>query len=629
VVVALARISAVLGKLSGSATGADSAQTVVVLLGSSSPRYPGLDEDESYHLNIAEDGIQVRAATELGGLRALATLAQLVRDPVAVPCVEISDAPRFTWRGLLLDPARHFLELPVLLRTLDAMALCKLNVLHLHLTDDQGFRLPSAAYPKLPSTRHYSVDELDRLVNHAAELGIRVVPELDMPGHVTSWLVAYPEWGLQVAAETDRFGVHQACLDPTSEPVFEAIEQLLVELAERFPDPCIHIGGDEVHPAWWLQDARVAEFMQARDFENVSDLQAYFNTRVGRIVSSLGRQVLAWDEVDHEQLPVDWIIQAWRGATSRDRLLGRGNRVVLSAPYYLDLHYPAETYYGFDPAASQAELVAREDAMLEDPRFAHVAGGMRWTHQWRKGAVSLTAQPVVSGLMGAEACLWGELVDDRVLDQRLWSRLPELAERFWSQPDDTIAESLPERAVCFRHGSLINCGIDLDRQLNSRLDDLEIKGVWQDIARLLEPVKWYGRLLGEQALAARLAGAEMPQARPYGTHTPLDQLPDLLPPASESWYRLEQLTGTPANVSTGRDELLGVLGSWRQAAAAVSQPLPLQPFLPLLIVLAQCIENRLNGQSATAAELDQIGTPQGELMLSIPPGFRGWLLGAA
>jgi hexosaminidase len=603
-------------------------QAVVLELETSSPRYPGLSEDESYDLTVDSRGIRIRAATEFGGLRALATLSQLLRDPLAVPCVEIIDAPRFAWRGLLLDPARHFLELPVLLRTLDAMAMCKLNVLHLHLTDDQGFRLPSAAYPKLPSARHYSVEQLDQLVNHAAGLGIRVVPELDMPGHVTSWLTAYPEWGSQQTMTTDRFGVHQACLDPTSEGVFEAIGHLLGELAERFPDPCIHIGGDEVHPAWWSQDARIGEFMRERGFEAVNDLQAYFNTRVGELVGDLGRQVVAWDEVDHEQLPVDWIVQAWRGATSRDRLLSRGNRVVLSAPYYLDLHYSEETYYGFDPAASQVELVAQEDALLEDPRFAHVAGGMRWTQQWREGAVTLAAPQLASGLLGAEACLWGELVDSQMLDQRLWSRLPGLAERFWSPTDAAPAGSLPRRAERFRGSSLVACGIDLETQLSAQLDQLAISGSWQDIARLLEPVKWYGRLLGEQALAARLAGREMPQARPYGTNTPLDQLADLLPPASESWRRLERLLAATLENSVAGDELLVVLESWRQAAVESSPPLSLKPFLPLLVALADSIDSRLRGQAATVTELDYVSAPQGELMLSIPPTLRAWLLGA-
>ena len=339
-------------------------------------RYPGPDEDESYLLDVARNGVTIRAASEFGALRALATLAQLASTTsdgqLSVRFVRIEDAARFPWRGLLLDSARHFLDVEALKRTLDGMASCKMNVLHLHLTDDQGYRLPSRAFPELPSTQHYSASELREVVEHAADLGIRVVPELDMPGHVTSWLTAYPEWGSSTAEATTRFGVHKACLDPTREEVFLAIDRLLAELTEIFPDPCVHIGGDEVHPAWWSQDQRVTEFMREHDMSDVHDLRAYFNQRVGALVEARGRQVVAWDEVQHPDLPSQWIVQAWRGATARDRLLAQGNRVVMSGPYYLDLHFPVDVYYEFDPGAQQSDLIEREDALLEDPRLKHV-----------------------------------------------------------------------------------------------------------------------------------------------------------------------------------------------------------------------------------------------------------------
>jgi len=362
---------------------------------------------------------------------------------------------------------------------------------------------------------------------------------------------------------------------------------------------------------------------------DVRDLQAYFNLRVGELVESHGRQVIAWDEVAHPQLPGHWLVQAWRGATARDRLLQHGNRVVMSAPYYLDLHYPMDIYYQFDPAAPQAALVAREDAMLEDPRLRHIADGMRWTQQWRKDAVTLQQDESVAALAGAEACLWGELVDDAVLDQRLWSRLPALAERFWSETSAATEETLYQRVDAWQNDCLPACGINLAAQLHRQLTALGLNAQWQAIAGLLEPVKWYGRLLGEQALAARIAGSEMPQARPYDADVPLTGLADVLPPESQHWRQIEALISAPAEAAAAVADEAGLpklLQNWRDAAAAEDAPEPLAPFLQPLARLAELISDRLAGSAASESELRAIVAPRGELLLAVTPSIQRWLL---
>jgi hypothetical protein len=299
----------------------------------------------------------------------------------------------------------------------------------------------------------------------------------------------------------------------------------------------------------------------------------------------------------------------------------------MSAPYYLDLHYPMDVYYQFDPAAAQARLVAQEDAMLEDPRLRHVADGMRWTQQWRQTAVDLPSAPE-EGLIGAEACLWGELVDEQVLDQRLWSRLPALAERFWSEVDADTAASLYPRADVFRNCSLPSCGIDLDAQLRRALGALGLDERWQQIARLLEPVKWYGRLLGEQALAARLAGSEMPQARPYDADVPLTGLADVLPPESLQWRLLDELiVACDGDVPATDNTVQNLLQSWREAVDCDTPPVALLVFLEPLAGLADLLEARLGGSCADEGALDAIMVPRGELMLALSPGLRCWLLG--
>jgi hexosaminidase len=418
--------------------------------------------------------------------------------------------------------------------------------------------------------------------------------------------------------------VHTAALDPTSEAVYQAIEALLDELTDYFPDPCIHIGGDEVHPEWWSNNERIAEFMRQRGMTGIADLQNYFNLRVGEMVAKLGRQVVAWDEVVHKQLPADWIVQAWRGATSRDRVRARGNRVLMSAPYYLDLHYSAEVHYRFDPAASQSDLVELEDRLAADPRCAHVAGGMRWTRQWRKDAISISPPVADPALLGAEACLWGELVNAEVLDQRLWSRLPALAELFWSDTERLDSTGLTGRLRSFREQALVPCGIDLTAQLSRALADLGIDEEWQALAALLEPVKWYGRLLGEQALAARLAGAEMPQARPYGTRTALDKLADALPPASEQWELLLSMALNDPG-SADRAELLDTLQQWRELCETGRPSELLQPLLPSIAGFLSAMLARLAGELSDPEQLAELMVPQGELMLAPPPVFLRWL----
>ncbi len=593
-----------------------------------SRRYPGIREDESYRLAIDAQEIRLDAPGEWGALRGIATLTQLLGRDGSLPCVQIEDAPRLPWRGLLLDVARHFLDVDDVVRTLDGMALCKLNVLHLHLSDDQGFRFPSRRFPRLCSSECFSREDLSRIVERAADLGIRVVPELDMPGHVTSWLVAYPEWGARQVGPTDRFGVHEACLDPTSEATLDAVGALLEEVAAVFPDPCLHVGGDEVHPAWWSEDPGVRSLMQAHGLASVRDVQARFNAHVAGVVEKLGRQIVGWDEVLHPTLPDTWIVQAWRGATARDRARARGNAVVVSAPYYLDLHYPVDVHYGFDPLAPQAMLVAREDALLEDPRFAHVADGIRWTEQWRKGALEIDAAAAAGSVLGAEACLWGELVDSAVLDVRLWSRLPALAELFWSTPSAELRATLGARLDEYLTHVHPRRGVDVADRSRAQLLEIGISDDWEELTAMLEPVKWYGRLLGEEALSARLRGEEMPQARPYGIHTPLDTVADFIPPESARGRWLEAccraLGESGAAGDTARTALRDQAERWI-ALPTAAVPAPLQAIAPALVLLGRLVLERLDGREVHVAEVTAATRPHGELLLAVGPRLHAWL----
>lgn len=593
--------------------------------------YPALDEDESYWLVVDDAGIYIDAACDRGVLHALTTLTQIVSTAGVIPYVAIDDAPRFAWRGLLLDVARHFLDTQALSRTLQGMALCKLNVLHLHLSDDQGFRFPCSSYPKLASATTYSAADLSALVAEAAFSGIRVVPEIDMPGHVSSWLAAYPQWGSQASGESRRFGPHEACLDPTNEDVYTAIGCLFDELADIFPDECLHLGGDEVNPEWWSEEPAIAEFMDANQIADVAGLQAYFNQRVGDLLSTRGKTVVAWDEVLHPSLNPDWIVQCWRGATTRDRARANGNRTLVSAHYYLDLNYPVDVHYGFDPLASQTDLVAREDALLDDPRFSHVAAGMRWTSQWRRGAIQLASAASSGPVLGGEACLWGELVDSEVLDVRLWSRLPAVAERLWSPAECEDPNELHGRLERYLTQLHPLRGFDLHARSRAQLHKAGIEDAWLPLIDMLEPVKWYGRLLGEVALQARVSGERIPQARPYDADTPLTTIADYLAPESQLGRQVDALCTAlldEQGAERAMTELEKLATGWISLnPAAAAAPAPLAELAAACGELGRLVIERLQGVPAvrTEAQLAEITAPRGELMVAVGPLLHRWL----
>jgi hexosaminidase len=325
------------------------------------PPPPGMDE--RYRLAVRTDGIVLHAATVFGALRGLQTLSQLrqlrAENGKTWPCVEIIDAPAYPWRGLLIDVARRWLPLPVLKRQLDGMAAAKLNVLHWHLTDDQGWRLASERYPRLQSHASggqcYSLAEARELVAYAGERGIRVVPELDMPGHTTALAAAYPElFSAPGPYEIERgFGVFKPCLDPRKPEVYEFLDHILAEWATVFPDPFVHVGGDEVEGSHWQAlglEARAA--------------QALFNRRLLEILARHGKRMLGWDELgEDEALPAEVMVQSWRGPDSLARLARRGHAVLLSAGFYLDQPHASAYHWRrpiLPPAAPQLHCLAGE-----------------------------------------------------------------------------------------------------------------------------------------------------------------------------------------------------------------------------------------------------------------------------
>jgi len=589
---------------------------VVLELAQAGEAQPELHVDESYDLLVDDHSIRITANSVWGALHGITTLWQLQQTgELERSGWRIEDAPRFPWRGLLIDVARHFLSVDLLRSVIEGMALLKLNVLHLHLSDDQGFRMACEAFPELASEQHYSQAELQQLVHYAADRGIRVVPEIDVPGHVNSWLTAHPEWGLYPVEPTTRFGVHKACLDVTNESVYSALDSLFDEVVQIFPDAYIHIGGDEVHPAWWRESERVQQFIEQQQLVDERGLQAYFNRRMVDMLAAKNRKVVGWDEVLHPQMP-PVLVQNWRGATTRDRALAGGQDCLISAGYYLDLFYPADLHYGYDPQASQAQQIDFENALAEDMRLAHVSEGIGWTHQWRAEMIDIADQPDEhrAEVLGGEACLWAELVDEHTLPMRLWSRLPAVAERLWSERDVCDVEDFYDRLKGFLQLPVLG----LEDLLHRQLTLVGLSSGQIEIVKMLEPVKWYARLLGAQALQARLMGKEMPQARPYGTLSSFDRVVDYISPESLVARDL---------ADCNEYELSEHLQSWRQAAN-LKWPEDVAPVISRLAEVANCMQKYLEGTlSRQQLELDlqDAYQPLGEYMLAPVPSLLIWL----
>ena len=558
--------------------------------------YPALGDDERYRIEISTGRIRIEAPREWGVLRGLATLVQLAcrrgQEHCFPQCV-VEDAPRFAWRGLMIDTVRHFISIATLERTLDLMEFYKLNVLHLHLSDDQGFRFLGKAYRELADPReHYTQDELTALVRCAAARGIRVVPELDVPGHSASWLAVHPEWGLgeRVSAVSRRFGVHASCLDPDNQHAMRAVTTLFGELAQVFPDSHAHFGGDEVMLPRG-QDARA--------------MQAAFNVRMAKILRGFDKSPMAWDEVIQPDLPRSVVIQSWRGAGARARALGAGFDTVYSAPYYLDLFYPADLHYACDPATGAAADFAG------DPRLAHVRDGLlSLSRQWDAGTTEENGTEE-GRVLGGEACLWTELVTDELLDTRLWSRMPAIAERFWSRGDVRDTDDMYRRLVA-THETLAHMGVvDPDRDVRRRL-------IWSGLSRedaiglmplieMLEPVKWYARLLGGSSPGT------VDAARPYDADTPLDRVVDFIPAESHATRRV-------ANMRDAH-RLRNVVAGWRSQRDCVEQCSgqgivdELTRVSATLSLLADQLDAHLCGRQAHVP--DAALEPHGEYMLPV------------
>ncbi|MCK8522949.1 beta-N-acetylhexosaminidase [Aquimarina sp. D1M17] len=387
-----------------------------------------LNEDESYKMTISNTGVQINSVTDIGALRGLETLLQLTTADNSFfyfPSVTIEDTPRFAWRGLMIDVARHYQPLDVIKRNLDAMAAVKLNVFHWHLTDDQGFRMESKSHPKLHELgsdgQYYTHEEIRDIIRYAGERGIRVIPELDVPGHASALLTAYPELGSkenQVYTIERYAGVFDPTLDPTNEKTYELLSDIFTEVAQLFPDPYVHIGGDENEGKHWDENPKIQDFKKKNALASNHDLQTHFNLRLQKILQKLNKKLVGWEEIMTPNMPTTAVIHSWRGVEeglqpgeSLIKAAKKGHYSILSTGYYIDRMHDITHHYLVDPLPKSSNLSKDERKKI----------------------------------LGGEVTMWGELVTPLTIDSRIWPRTAAIAERFWSQASVTDLDHMRKR----------------------------------------------------------------------------------------------------------------------------------------------------------------------------------------
>jgi hexosaminidase len=493
-----------------------------------------LGENEGYVLDVSAAGAKLSAPNPLGVMHGLQTFLQLVViSPAgfAAPAVHIEDSPRFPWRGLTIDLSRHFVYLDTLKRNIDGMAAVKMNVLHLHLSDDQGFRVESKEFPRLQEMgsdgKYYKQAEIHDLIAYASDRGIRVLPEFDMPGHSTSWFAGYPELasGPGPYQIERRWGIFDPAMDPSRESTYKFLDKFIGEMAELFPDHYFHIGGDEVNGKQWEASPEIQKFMHAHKLKNDQELQQYFTLQVQKIVSKHHKEMVGWDEILTPGMPKDIVIQSWRGQESLAEAARQGYRGILSSGYYLDGMAPASQHYAVDPMANADATLTPEQRKL---------------------------------ILGGEACMWAEFISDETIDSRIWPRTAAVAERLWS------AQQLQDADSMYRRLNAVSVELEelgLTHRSSTQVMFARMAGA-DDIAAL--------RVLADAVQPASITIREKEAELAGGIQTsdiPLDRMVDAVAPESEVARRfsadVNQLVASNFRDAAAESRIRAQLVLWR------------------------------------------------------------------
>lgn len=461
--------------LHNSAIKEDSTKKPLMVISVEHPGKLKLGEDESYILIVKRSGIILTSNNDIGALRGIETFLQLLKGDSTgyfFPCVVIKDFPRFQWRGLMIDVARHFMPVNVIERNIDGMASVKLNVLHLHLSDDQGFRVESKTFPKLTGMGSdglfYTHEQIKEIIKYANDRGIRVEPEFDLPGHATSWFVGYPQYASisETYSLERKFGQFDPTFDPTNPKTYLFLDKFFKEMSDLFPDEYIHIGGDENNGKQWNANPKIQAFMKRNNLADDAALQNYFNCKLLEILKKYHKKMIGWDEILTARMPKDIVIQSWRGPESLKNAATKGYNVILSSGYYLDLCLPASYHYKIDPVPDSLQLSESQRKYI----------------------------------LGGEACMWSEFVSNETIDSRIWPRAAAIAERFWSPQNVRDVKNMYKRLdrISYELEDLGLAHIKNQAMMIRRLADYHNVNALTNFINVIEPVKNYNRFIQEE-----------------------------------------------------------------------------------------------------------------------------------
>ena len=385
----------------------------------------------SYHMTISRYGVRISATGPAGAFHATRTLRMLLLDGPVLPAARIEDRPRFGWRGLMLDSCRHFISTDYIKLTIDRMALLKMNRLHWHLTDDQGWRLEIPSLPRLTEVGawrddgkggryggFYTADDVRELVEYAEARQVMLVPEIEMPGHCTAALAAYPELsctGGPFTVATD-WGIFDDVLCVGGDKVLGFIEEVLDHVVDLFPSRYIHIGGDECPRTRWLDCPRCRSLVETEGLGEVDGLQSWLMWQAGQILAKRGRRAIGWDEIADGGLLPGATVQSWRGFEGAIAAVRHGHQAIVSPTSHAYFDYPLDKIdvrkvYEFEPVPEGLSAVE------------------------------------ASRIIGGEANMWTERVPEALLDVKLYPRLLAMAERLWSPASTRDFENFRRRLL--------------------------------------------------------------------------------------------------------------------------------------------------------------------------------------
>ena len=480
---------------------------------------------EGYSLRIDDDGVSIEASEEAGAFHALTTLRWMLppdsdnEGSWALPHVSISDAPRFEHRGLLLDCCRHFMDPDFVMRTIDLLALHKMNVLHWHLTEDQGWRIEVDAYPELTSTgawrteddgsRHggfYTKAQIREIVAYAADRNITVIPEIELPGHSRAAIAAYP-WlsctGDSLEVPHD-WGVFKDIYCAGEDTTFRFLETVLLEVMDLFPSEYIHIGGDEAPKVRWESCPKCQRRIQEEGLHDAHELQSWFITQIGSFLADHGRKLIGWDEILEGGLPDGATVQSWRGMQGGRDAVAMGRDAIMSPTSHCYFDYPVESIdlervYGFEPEPEGLEGSGR------------ILGGE--CNMWSERAPQeLVDSKVFPRIVAMSEVLWSSK------SQRDWNGFQERMELHYSRLDawnvDYGWEAVPIDLSCEAAAQTGRITVELDRAISGIEGDVswETEGIQSRISQAFDaPFE----VTGEGALVVELRRNDAAVGKPW------------------------------------------------------------------------------------------------------------------